>query len=130
MSIPVIGNGDVVDGDSAIALLGATGCDAIMVGRGAQGNPWVFRDIASKLAGGPGYAGPTPAEKKALATRHAKLLSERSGKNIVRMRKHAMWYVAGMKDAAAVRRQINDAVTYDDFASIFEEARRHTEEEG
>ena len=129
-SIPVIGNGDVVDGDSAIALLGATGCDAIMVGRGAQGNPWVFRDIASKLAGGPGYAGPTPAEKMALATRHAKLLSERSGKNIVRMRKHAMWYVAGMKDAAAVRRQINDAVTYDDFASIFEEARRHTEEEG
>ena len=66
----------------------------------------------------------------ALATRHAKLLSERSGKNIVRMRKHAMWYVAGMKDAAAVRRQINDAVTYDDFASIFEEARRHTEEVG
>ena len=46
------------------------------------------------------------------------------------MRKHAMWYVAGMKDAAAVRRQINDAVTYDDFASIFEGARRHTEEEG
>ncbi len=130
VSIPVIGNGDVVDGDSAIALLGATGCDAIMVGRGAQGNPWVFRDIASKLAGGPGYAGPTPAEKMALATRHAKLLSERSGKNIVRMRKHAMWYVAGMKDAASVRRQINDAVTYDDFASIFEEARRHTEEEG
>ena len=130
VSIPVIGNGDVIDGDSAIALLGATGCDAIMVGRGAQGNPWVFRDIASKLAGGPGYAGPTPAEKMALATRHAKLLSERSGKNIVRMRKHAMWYVAGMKDAAAVRRQINDAVTYDDFASIFEEARRHTEEVG
>ena len=130
VSIPVIGNGDVVDGDSAIALLAATGCDAIMVGRGAQGNPWVFRDIASKIAGGPGYAGPTPAEKMALATRHAKLLSERSGKNIVRMRKHAMWYVAGMKDAAAVRRQINDAVTYDDFASIFEEARRHTEEEG
>ena len=69
VSIPVIGNGDVVDGDSAIALLEATGCDAIMVGRGAQGNPWVFRDIASKLAGGPGYAGPTPAEKMALATR-------------------------------------------------------------
>ena len=126
VSIPVIGNGDVVDGDSAIALLGATDCDAIMVGRGAQGNPWVFRDIASKLAGGSGYAGPTPAEKMALATRHAKLLSERSGKNIVRMRKHAMWYVAGMKD---VRRQINDAVTYEDFASIFEEARRHTEED-
>lgn len=129
ISIPVVGNGDVVDGDTALALLDATGCDAIMVGRGAQGNPWVFRDIASKLAGGEGYRGPTPAEKMALATRHAKLLSERSGKNIVRMRKHAMWYVAGMKDAAAVRRQINDAVTFEDFAAIFEEARRHTEED-
>lgn len=129
VSIPVVGNGDVVDGDTALALLDATGCDAIMVGRGAQGNPWVFRDIASKLAGGEGYRGPTPAEKMALATRHAKLLSERSGKNIVRMRKHAMWYVAGMKDAAAVRRQINDAVTFEDFAAIFEEARRHAEED-
>ena len=48
----------------------------------------------------------------------------------MRMRKHAMWYVAGMKDAAAVRRQINDAVTYEDFAFIFEEARRHTEIDG
>lgn len=129
VSIPVVGNGDVVDGDSAFALFRETECDAVMVGRGAQGNPWVFRDIASKLSGGPGYAGPSPSEKMALATRHAKLLSERSGKNIVRMRKHAMWYVAGMKDAAAVRRQINDAVTYEDFAALFEAARRHTEEE-
>ena len=129
VSVPVVGNGDVVDGESALALFEQTGCDAIMVGRGAQGNPWVFRDIDSRMEGGEGYAGPTPAEKMALATRHAKLLSERSGKNIVRMRKHAMWYVAGMKDAAVVRRQINDAVTFEDFAAIFEEARRHTEED-
>lgn len=129
VSIPVVGNGDVVDGKSALALFTETGCDAVMVGRGAQGNPWVFRDIASRLDGGAGYSGPTPAEKMAMATRHAKLLSERSGKNIVRMRKHAMWYVAGMKDAAVIRRQINDAVTFEDFAALFEEARRHTEED-
>ena len=129
LSIPVVGNGDVVDGESALAMLRETGCDAVMVGRGAQGIPWVFRDIASRMKGGPGYGGPTAAEKMAMATRHARLLSERSGKNIVRMRKHAMWYVAGMKDAAAVRRSINDAVTYQDFAAIFEEARRHTEED-
>jgi tRNA-dihydrouridine synthase B len=129
LSIPVVGNGDVVDGESALAMLRETGCDAVMVGRGAQGNPWVFRDIASRMKGGLGYSGPTPAEKMAMATRHARLLSERSGKNIVRMRKHAMWYVAGMRDAAAVRRSINDAVTYQDFAAIFEEARRHTEED-
>lgn len=127
VSIPVVGNGDIVDGDSALAMFEQTGCDAIMVGRGAQGNPWVFCDIASRLNGGEGYAGPTPAEKMALATRHALLLSQRGGRNIVRMRKHAMWYVAGMKDAAVFRRKINDAVTYEDFAALFEECRAHTE---
>lgn len=127
LSIPVIGNGDVVDGDSACALLEETGCDAVMVGRGAQGNPWIFQDIASRLAGGPGYSGPTPAEKMALATRHAFLLSQRCGRNIVRMRKHAMWYVAGMKEASAARRELNDAVTYEDFARIFDEVRIRTE---
>lgn len=122
LSIPVIGNGDVVDGKSALAMLEFTNCDAIMVGRGAQGNPWVFKDIASRLSGGPGYAGPSVREKMELATRHAKMLSERDGRNIVRMRKHAMWYVAGTKDAAATRRKINDAVTFDDFALLFEQA--------
>lgn len=122
LSIPVIGNGDVVDGESALAMLEFTNCDAIMVGRGAQGNPWVFKDIASRLSGGPGYAGPSVREKMELATRHAKMLSERDGRNIVRMRKHAMWYVAGTKDAAAIRRKINDAVTFDDFALLFEQA--------
>ena len=113
---------DVVDGKSALAMLEFTNCDAIMVGRGAQGNPWVFKDIASRLSGGPGYAGPSVREKMELATRHAKMLSERDGRNIVRMRKHAMWYVAGTKDAAATRRKINDAVTFDDFALLFEQA--------
>lgn len=127
LSIPVIGNGDVVDGKSACALLDETGCDAIMVGRGAQGNPWVFRDIASRLEGDSGYSGPTPSEKMALATRHALLLSQRCGRNIVRMRKHAMWYVAGMKEASVARRELNDAVTYEDFARIFEEVRIRTE---
>ena len=122
LSIPVIGNGDVVDGESALAMLEFTNCDAIMVGRGAQGNPWVFKDIASRLSGGPGYAGPSVREKMELATRHAKMLSERDGRNIARMRKHAMWYVAGTKDAAATRRKINDAVTFDDFALLFEQA--------
>lgn len=128
LGIPVVGNGDVSDGESALRMKATTGCDAIMVGRGAQGNPWVFRDIASRLAGEQGYSGPTPTEKMALATRHARLLSERVGRNIVRMRKHAMWYVAGMKDAAAARREINDAVTFEDFARIFEDVRIRTEE--
>ncbi len=130
LSIPVVGNGDVVDGVSALAMLEQTGCDAVMVGRAAQGNPWVFQDIASRLAGGPGYSGPSAEEKMALATRHAKLLSQISGVNIVRMRKHAMWYLAGMKDAAVFRRQVNDAVTFDDFEAVFLEAARHSLQAG
>lgn len=121
LEIPVIGNGDIVDGQSALAMRAQTGCDAVMVGRGAQGNPWIFCDIASRFAGGSGYAGPTPAEKMSLATRHAKMLSEREGRNIVRMRKHAMWYVGGMKEASVWRRAFNDAVTFEDFAAIFEQ---------
>lgn len=128
LTIPVVGNGDVKSGQDALRLVHETNCDAVMVGRGAEGNPWVFRDIAACFRGEEGFASPTPSEKMALATRHAHLLSEREGKNIVRMRKHAMWYVAGMKDAAAARRQINDAVTFEDFAAIFEEVRRRTEE--
>ena len=130
LSIPVVGNGDVVDGASAKAMLDQTGCDAVMVGRASQGNPWVFRDIASVLAGGQGCDEPTAEQKMSLATRHAKLLSQISGVNIVRMRKHAMWYLAGMKDAAVFRRQVNDAVSYEDFESIFQEAARHSGQVG
>ncbi len=128
LSIPVIGNGDITNGQRAVDMINTTGCDAIMVGRGAQGYPWIFRDIASRLAGGPGYVGPSVREKMALATRHAKMLSEREGRNIVRMRKHAMWYVARTTDASGTRRLINDAVTFEDFAAIFELARKKTEE--
>lgn len=128
VSVPVVGNGDVKNGADAKDIMEQTKCDAVMIGRASEGNPWVFRDASSVIAGGPGYAGPSPSEKMAMATRHAKLLSERTGRNIVRMRKHAMWYVAGMKDAAAARREINKAVTFEDFAAIFEEVRVRTEE--
>ncbi len=128
VSIPVIANGDIATAANAAAMLERTGCDLVMVGRGAQGNPWVFRDIASKLAGGSGYAGPTPAEKMALATRHAKLLSERSGKNIVRMRKHAMWYMAGLPGASAARARINLCTTLEDFNEVFDELLEKTKQ--
>lgn len=123
LSIPVIGNGDIVDGKSAVALLSETGCDAVMVGRGAQGNPWIFKDIANALTGDFSYAGPTIKEKMQLATRHAAMLAKRVGNEIPQMRKHAMWYVAGTKEASATRRKINKATTFEDFAQIFEEAR-------
>ena len=128
VSISVVGNGDVCSGADALNLISQTGCDAVMVGRAAEGNPWVFRDIASQMKGGPAVPPPSVAERMTLATRHARLLAEREGRSIVRMRKHAMWYLAGTADASESRRAVNTAVMFEDFAQIFEEARRRTEE--
>jgi nifR3 family TIM-barrel protein len=121
VSIPVVGNGDIVDGASAVRMFEETGCDAVMVGRGAQGNPWIFADIRSMLERGVPAARPTAHERMELAKRHARLLSEREGRTIVKMRKHAMWYVAGMRGAAKIRGRLNDAVSYEDFAALFDE---------
>lgn len=127
LDIPVIGNGDIVSADSALAMIEYTSCDSVMIGRGAQGNPWIFAEIVTALEGNDPPAKPTPTEKMNLATRHAELLAERVGENLAAMRKHAMWYVAGMKDAAVVRRSINDARTVEDFARIFSAAAHNTE---
>ena len=121
VSVPVIGNGDVRCGADAIALVSQTGCDAVMIGRGAQGNPWVFAQAAAALAGKPEPAKPAAQERIAMARRHARLLAEREGKNIVRMRKHAMWYLAGLPGAAAARARINACTTVADFDALFDE---------
>lgn len=121
VSIPVVGNGDVTSGKRAAEMLEQTGCDAIMIGRAAQGNPWIFSDIASYLTNGTSIEPPSPKERIALALEHAHMLSDRYGDNIVKMRKHAMWYLRGLYGAANARRAINDAVTYEDFETIFNE---------
>lgn len=127
VSIPVVGNGDVVDGPSAKALFDQTSCDAIMIGRGAQGNPWIFREIQTYLATGEIISRPTPREKMDMAIRHAYLLREHEGNYLARMRKHAMWYVAGLPGASVYRRAFNDAVTFEDFKQIFNEAANYAE---
>ena len=121
VSIPVVGNGDITSGKRAAEMLEQTGCDAIMVGRAAQGNPWIFSDIASYLATGTPAKAPHIEERIALALEHARMLTERYGRNIVKMRKHAMWYLHGLYGAANARRAINDAVTYEDFEAIFQD---------
>ena len=157
VDIPVIGNGDIVDGASAKRMMEETSCDAVMVGRAARGNPWVFRDIASVLEGEktdassssssastssasapatgssvstsvPAYSAPTIAERMHLASRHAELLAEGTGPNIVSMRKQAMFYVAGLKGASALRREITTAITADDFKAVFEKALVYNED--
>lgn len=120
VGIPVVGNGDVVDGATAKRLVDETGCDAVMVGRGAQGNPWIFADVLSQLESGVPAVRPTVGDRMETAKRHARLLSERTGRNIVRMRKHAMWYVSGLKGAPRIRGAINQASTYEEFAALFD----------
>lgn len=120
VSIPVVGNGDITSGAHAQKMLDQTGCDALMVGRGAEGNPWIFEDIATYLATGTAAPAPTAEQRIAVALEHARMLADRYQDNIVKMRKHAMWYLRGLYGASTARRAINDAVTFADFKTIFE----------
>lgn len=121
VSIPVVGNGDVKCGADAVALVVCTGCDAVMIARAAEGNPWVFAQCKAALAGEPEPAKPSVEERIAMARRHARLLAKREGRNIVRMRKHAMWYMTGLPGAAAARAKINACVSVEDFDRVFDE---------
>lgn len=121
VSVPVIGNGDVRTGTDAVRLVERTGCDAVMIARGAEGNPWVFAQVAAALRGAPEPVPPTIEKRIDTARRHARLLAEREGRNIVRMRKHAMWYLTGLPGAAAARGRINACVSVEDFDRVFDE---------
>ncbi len=125
VSVPVIGNGDVRRGADAAAMVERTGCDAVMIARGAEGNPWVFAQAKAALAGETEPQAPGVEERIAMARRHARLLAQREGKSIVRMRKHAMWYMAGLPGAAAARGRINACVSVEDFDRVFDELLEH-----
>ena len=117
VSIPVIGNGDVKDSESAKALLEETGCDGIMVGRAARGNPWIFRQIDDYLSKG---IMPAPVPKEEIRwtiLEHAKLMTEYKGEYIAvrEMRKHVSWYTAGMPDSARFRGKINEMETVEEL---------------
>ncbi|MEQ3362609.1 tRNA dihydrouridine synthase DusB [Raoultibacter massiliensis] len=129
VSIPVIGNGDVRCGDDAVALMERTGCDAVMIARAAEGNPWIFADVKAALAKSERPAAPDFRERLDTARRHAALLERRGEKNIVRMRKHAMWYLAGLPHASVARKQLNSCSSLADFDRVFDELRRAIEGE-
>lgn len=117
VKIPVIGNGDIVDGQTAKAMLTQTGCDGVMIGRASQGNPWIFREVNHFLATGETPEPPTKQEKRELVKRHAKLQLDCKGEYtaVREMRKHLAWYTAGMPHSAAFRQQINSMETMDDL---------------
>ncbi len=120
VDIPVIGNGDVFSAQDALDLFDATACDAILVARGAQGNPWIFSQINAALAGDAGCGAPTPFERVEMARRHARLLACHHPKAVVRMRKHAAWYVKGVPGASAARAAFNTCSSLQDFNEAFD----------
>ena len=120
VSVPVVGNGDITCGNDAVAMLERTGCDAVMIARAAQGNPWVFAEARAALEGRVRPAAPTPSERVAMARRHAHLLHEREPRSVVRMRKHACWYLKGLPGAAAARGELNACTTVEDFDAVFD----------
>ena len=109
VSIPVIGNGDVVDGDSAMAMMEETGCDFVMIGRGALGNPWIFRDVLAAWKGEPQPELPNLVEKKEMMLRHFHDMIELKGEYaaVREMRKFVGWYLKGIPGSAALRGKIN-----------------------
>lgn len=109
VKIPVIGNGDIDGPESAKAMLEETGCDGIMVGRAARGNPWIFREITAFLEKGEIPPRPDGVERKRTILRHAALLLETKGEYtaVREMRKHLAWYTTGMPHSAGFRGMIN-----------------------
>lgn len=122
VSIPVIGNGDVDSPQAAKALLEQTGCDGVMIGRAAQGNPWIFRDVVSYLNTGEVPAPPTNAEKRELILRHAALQLQYKGEytGVREMRKHLSWYTVGMPNSARFRQAINSMESMDELVESVE----------
>ena len=110
VKIPVIGNGDVTSPEAARQLVEMTGCDGIMIGRGAQGNPWIFRQILHWMETGEEEPKPDLEEVKAMILRHAKMLVEYKGAytGIREMRKHVAWYTAGYPNSAKLRARVNE----------------------
>lgn len=110
VGIPVIGNGDVTDPLSAKKMMEETGCDGIMIGRAARGNPWIFRDLAAYFEEGVLLPKPSIPELKEMILRHAQLQLQYKGEytGIREMRKHVAWYTAGYPHSAAIRRCVNE----------------------
>ena len=124
VSVPVIGNGDITDGISAERMLKQTGCDGVMVGRAARGNPWIFRQIASYLEDGTKLPKPGREEVRETVLRHAQLQLACKGEytGVREMRKHVSWYTAGVPNSARLRQSVNMAENFEELNRLVEEA--------
>lgn len=120
VKIPVIGNGDVVSAELAAKMQEETGCDGVMIGRGAQGNPWIFRELKEYRETGQIPERPDLETIRETVLRHARLQIEFKGEyqGIREMRKHVAWYTKGMKGSAKLRDKVNQAESYKDLQEL------------
>lgn len=120
VDIPVIGSGDIYRGVDAARLMERSGCDGVMVARGARGNPWIFAQIDEYFRTGRELPRPDMAELCSMILRHCRMLMDFSGEDLAirQMRKHVGWYSTGYPASAALRREINGAATYEEFRGI------------
>lgn len=122
LKIPVIGNGDVTDGQSAERLLTQTGCDGVMIGRAARGNPWIFSQVAAYLEDGTVLPKPDIEEVKKTILEHARLQLETKGEytGIREMRKHVSWYTTGYPNSARLRQVVNLTESFEELCALVE----------
>ena len=122
VSIPVIGNGDVDSAKKAEALVKATGCDGIMIGRAVRGNPWIFRELNHYFTTGEVLSKPSWEEIREMILRHARMQIELKGEftGIREMRKHIAWYTSGMKHSAGLRRDSNLVSSYEELEKLLD----------
>lgn len=123
VKIPVIGNGDVTSGERAISMMEQTGCDGVMIGRGAQGNPWIFRELLEYERTGQIPERPTKEQIRETMLRHAKLQIAFKGDylGIREMRKHVAWYTKGLEGSARLRDDINKVESYEELEELLKE---------
>lgn len=123
VKIPVIGNGDIVTPEDAKRMLEYTGCDGIMIGRGAQGNPWIFSRVIHYLNTGELLPEPTPQEKINKAIENVRLLVQYKGEyvGIREARKHVAWYIKGLRNAARVKEAVNRITTLSEMENLLRE---------
>ena len=123
VGIPVIGNGDIRTPYDAENMMSRTGCDAIMVGRGAQGNPWIFRQITHYLTTGEILSPPMIDERLTILLRHLDMLVEHKGEyvGVREMRCHGAWYTKGLPNSAEMRMRMNQAVCKEEFIAVLKQ---------
>ena len=123
VNIPVIGNGDITTPVDAKKMIEQTGCDGVMIGRAARGNPWIFKEVSHYLATGEMIERPTLDEVRKMILRHARMLVEYKGNfiGIREMRKHVSWYISGYPHSAAIRNQVNMVESIEELEELINE---------